>query len=131
MAKQFTFTFSKEKSPVEFKDKKGKVFETKTAMELEIALLSNLFTIACDMQKNISKSFECKDCMDALSNLEDGKDINFTEGDVKYLVEAFEKTVDQRPPWWFGECSNILRQIDNPTEEDALLKENKSKKKTQ
>jgi hypothetical protein len=116
MAKQFMFTFSQDKNKIKFKDKDDKIIEKKTIRELEIGLLSNLFIIACNSQDNISNSFECRDCVAALSELKDDESIEFTKGDIKYLTEAFKETVNQRPPWWFENCSNILRQIDKPVE---------------
>ena len=116
MAKQYVFTFSESKKLVVFKNEKDETSEEKTIRKLEKAVLFNLFSIACDSQKTTTKAFECKDCMDAIDNLEDGKNIEFTKTDIEYMDKAFEKTVDQRPAWWFNNCSSILRQLDKPVE---------------
>ena len=105
MAKMFTINFTESPELITIAG------ENKTLKELEIILLTNLFGIALDHQSQLSKAFECKDCIDDLIKV-DGFSIDFTKEDIDYLIEAFELTVDKRPAWWFDYCSNLLRQIE-------------------
>lgn len=111
MAKQYVINFSRSEEIVEFADDK------KSVKVLEIKMLTNLFQIAMDAQTLMTKTFECNDCIDALKSLKDDDfSINFTKQDLNYLEDAFAKTAEKRPSWWFDKCSQIFEQITKPEE---------------
>jgi len=93
-----------------------------TRKELELRILSQLFKNAMNSQTEISKSFECKDCIDQVKNVDKEKFIKFEKGDMDFLKLGFTKTADRRPDVWMDECFNLFKQIENPKEEEIKKK---------
>ena len=73
-------------------------------------------------QTEISKSFECKDCIEQVKNIDKEKVIKFEKGDMDFLKLGFTKTADRRPEVWMDECFNLFKQIENPQEEEIKKK---------
>jgi hypothetical protein len=127
MSKLYVIKFNESKEKIKFPDDKNPIPMNNNMMgfklikgtrkELELRILERLFKNAMNSQQEISKSFECKDCIDQIKNLDGEMSIRFTKDDIEYLKLGYSKTADSRPDVWMEECSDLFKQIDNPEEE--------------